>query len=183
MSLLPRVLLLFMLSVTPALGDGGFIIAGVDRILREEQYLIEAHVDYRFSETALEALDHGVPLTINLHYRLRRDDAWIWEDAVVDRRQLYLIRYLPLTKLYQVMRLPDGEKQSFVTRDAAIGALGESGRLPLAPKTALEPDEQYNLQIKVSLDIESLPLPLRPVAYLRPSWKLSSGWTEWPFVP
>ena len=37
--------------------------------------------------------------------------------------------------------------------------------------------------LKIALDIEELPLPLRPTAYLLPSWKLSSGWTTWPLRP
>ncbi|MGD9299645.1 MAG: DUF4390 domain-containing protein, partial [Thiohalocapsa sp.] len=41
----------------------------------------------------------------------------------------------------------------------------------------------YEVQIRVSLDIEELPLPLRPMAYLYPSWKQSSKWTKWPLEP
>jgi hypothetical protein len=38
----------------------------------------------------------------------------------------------------------------------------------------------FEIQVKASLDIDELPLPLKPEAYLFPSWKLSSGWTKWP---
>ncbi|MCI0653725.1 MAG: DUF4390 domain-containing protein [Methylococcaceae bacterium] len=31
----------------------------------------------------------------------------------------------------------------------------------------------------MSLDIESLPLPLRSIAYLIPQWHISSGWHTW----
>jgi hypothetical protein len=120
---------------------------------------------------------------LELHLQVRREDAWIWEENLLDRRQRYLIRYLPLTELYQVVRLPAGEKRSFVTRAAAISALGEIEGISLLPKLRLEADEKYRLGVKVSLDIEALPLPLRPVAYLRPSWNLSSGWTQWPLRP
>ena len=63
---------------------------------------------------------------------------------------------------------------------AAIAALGEIEDLWLLEQERLEPDENYLLKVKVSLDIEALPLPLRPVAYLKPSWDLSSGWSRWP---
>ncbi len=175
--------LLALLACAAAAEDVGISLSGVNRILRDVHYLIDAQIDYRFSAAALEALDNGVPLTLDLHYRLRRRDAWIWEASLVDRHQRYQIRYLPLTRVYQVAVQPSGRKQSFVTRAAAISALGETGRLPLVPQAVLDPAENYVLRLKVSLDIEALPLPLRPVAYLKPSWKLSSGWTEWPFVP
>ena len=35
----------------------------------------------------------------------------------------------------------------------------------------------------VRAEIEALPAPLRPIAYVSPSWRLSSGWYEWVFVP
>lgn len=181
MKQLAALLLMLTALVGAALAaEGGFVVSKVSTASEKNGYFIDVEVDYVFSETALEALDNGVPLTLDLHYQLRRKGAWIWEDNLVDRNQLYLIRYLPLTKLYQVVRLPDGDKQSFYTRAAAISALGESGRLPMVPQSTLDPDEDYQVRVKVSLDIESLPLPLRPVAYLKPSWKLTSGWTRWP---
>jgi hypothetical protein len=165
------------------LAASGFVVARIETHLDEGIYMLDGQIDYTFSDTTLEALDNGVPLTLELHLQVRREDAWIWEENLLDRRQRYLIRYLPLTELYQVVRLPAGEKRSFVTRAAAISALGEIEGISLLPKLRLEADEKYRLGVKVSLDIEALPLPLRPVAYLRPSWNLSSGWTQWPLRP
>jgi hypothetical protein len=70
-----------------------------------------------------------------------------------------------------------------VTREAAVTALGEIKGLQLLDQSRLEPDVPYEVQIRASLDIEELPLPLRPMAYLYPSWKQSSEWTKWPLTP
>jgi len=43
-------------------------------------------------------------------------------------------------------------------------------------------DQHYFGMVKTALEIEALPLPLRPVAYLTPQWHLSSGWFEWPLT-
>jgi hypothetical protein len=61
--------------------------------------------------------------------------------------------------------------------------LGELEGLDLLREASLDPDTEYEIQIRASLDIEELPLPLRPTAYLKPSWKLSSGWSKWPLTP
>jgi hypothetical protein len=34
--------------------------------------------------------------------------------------------------------------------------------------------------LRARLDIEALPMLMRPLAYTLPSWRLSTGWTEWP---
>jgi hypothetical protein len=144
------------------------------------QLLMSAKIRFDFSEVVLEALDHGVPLTLVVHVQVRRTEAWMWEDSLVDEQWRYAIRYRPLSERYEVYRLPGVQGRDFVTRDAAIRALGELTDQALIGLDRLDPDQDYELKIKVFLDIEDLPLPLRPMAYLKPSWKLSSGWTKWP---
>ena len=181
--LLPLSLGFGWLLCPPVCGASGFVVANAVTRLEEQTYLLDVQVDYGFSETALEALDNGVPLTLEMRVQVRRKGAWIWESNLVERRRLYTIRYRPLPELYLVVRLPEGPKQSFVTRAAAIAALGEVHDLPLLDRSRLDPDERYLVRVKVSLEVEALPLPLRPVAYLQPSWDLSSGWTLWPLDP
>jgi hypothetical protein len=162
---------------------GAFAVTRVATELKNGVYYLDAEVDYVFSDSALEALDNGVPLTLEVRVQVRREGAWMWEENLAEQRQLFLIRYQPLSEIYQVVRQPDGPKQSFVTQAAAIAALGEIEDLRLLEQERLEAGEKYRVKVKVSLDIDALPLPLRPVAYLKASWDLSSGWSRWPLEP
>jgi hypothetical protein len=162
---------------------GGFRVESAKTRLDGETYVLDARIRYGFSELALEALDNGVPLTIELHVQVRPQDAWIWDSTLLDRRLRYTIRYKPLSERFLVSQLPGDGGRSFVTRDAAITALGEIKGLPLVGAATLDPNRRYEVQLKAELDIEELPLPLRPMAYLRPAWKLSTGWTKWPLEP
>ena len=179
--------LLALLGPLPSLARGAsaadFRVAEVQTRLVEGSYSLDATLDFRFSAEALEALANGVPLTILVQIQVRRSDAWIWETSVTDQQLRYAIRLKPLSETYEVYRLPGTTGRSFVTRDAAITALGELRGLHLVDQNRLTPGERYEVQIKVSLDIEELPLPLRPLAYLRPAWKLASTWTKWPLTP
>jgi hypothetical protein len=57
-----------------------------------------------------------------------------------------------------------------------MGTLNEiSFEMPSLART----EQNYVLDVRVSLDIESLPAPLRPVAYTSLDWHLNSGWTTW----
>jgi hypothetical protein len=146
--------------------------------------VMDADIGYGFSEEALEALDNGVPLTLEVHVQLRSADAWVWDESLVDQRLRYVIRYKPLSERYLVSQLPGDGGTTYVTRDAAIAALGAIEGLHLASEERLrEEGGSWEIHINVSLDIEELPLPLKPIAYLFPSWKLSSGWTKWPIAP
>jgi hypothetical protein len=160
-----------------------FDVERVETRLEEGVFLMDANVRYAFSERALEALENGVPLTVEVHTQVRPADAWIWQESLVDQRLRYRIRYKPLSERYLVSQLPGERGRTYVTRDAALAALGEIRDLALLSPDRLEPDTAYEVQVRVSLDIEELPLPLRPMAYLYPSWKQSSKWTKWPLTP
>jgi hypothetical protein len=182
---LPTYLLLGLLLtlVLPALAKVEFRVDQARSRLENGVYYLDATIAYDFSKEALEALDHGVPLTIVTHLQVRRVGAWLWEDSLQDLQLRSVIRYKPLSERYEIYRLPDTSGQGFVSREAALKALSEIAGLALVDADRLEADEAYEVQIKVRLDIEELPLPLRPIAYLKPSWKLSSGWSKWPLNP
>jgi len=164
----PQVLAEFSVKEVRAREDGGMLV-------------MDARIDYGFSEDALEALDNGVPLTVEVHIQLRGVEDWVWDESLVDQRLRYVIRYKPLSERYLVSRLPADGGISYVTRDAAVAALGEIEGLQLVSRDRLRKEGgRFEIQVKASLDIDELPLPLKPMAYLLPSWKLSSGWTKWP---
>lgn len=178
------VLLWLLLLAWPAAGWGGeFVVRELGTRLTDDGYLVDARIDYRFSERAIEALNNGVPLTLEVDLRLRRSDAWPWEPDIVGQRLFYRIRYHALASVYQVRDLQTGRRQNFVTRRAALEALGELDGLPLITPDRLRPDEVYELSLRASLSIEDLPLPLRPWAYLDPDWEHDSEWTRWTLQP
>ena len=177
------VLTLSLALAMPALAKDRFRVHHPQIRLENGTYIMNLAVSFAFTREALEALDNGVPLTITTHIQVRRSDAWMWEDSQLDLQLRRAIRYRPLSKRYEVYQLPGASGREFVTHEAAIRALGEIADLRLVDQQSLDREHAYEVQLKVFLDIEELPLPLRPMAYLKPSWKLSSGWKKWPLTP
>ena len=172
-----RYWLLAGLLLFPMVGwTSEFEVTRMECRLQDGDYQLNADIRYDFSEKALEALANGVPLTLQLHLQLRREGAWLWERDVVDRRMSMQLRYHSLAALYQLVDLETGRQQSFATRDAVLAALGEIRALPVIEQKKLERGESYKLQLRTVLDIDALPLPLRSMAYISPSWNLSSDW-------
>ena len=160
-----------------------FLVTDLSAKLVDETYLMNAEIEYRFSEDVLEALQNGVPITLEMHVEIRREGAWVWTKDLLDFRSRYQIRYHALASVYQVLDLQSGGQQNFATQRSALDALGSIVDLPLVSRAKLEPGETYILAVRAKLDTESLPLPLRPVAYVTPSWRLSSEWSEWHLKP
>jgi hypothetical protein len=175
--------LVLLLPWASAAVAGDFAVEDVKTRLADGTLVMDANVRYEFSERALEALDNGVPLTVEVHLQVRAAGDWIWQESLLDRRLRYRIRYKPLSERYLVSQWPGEAGRTYVTRDAAVTALGELRDIPLLSRERLAPEQDYELHVRVSLDVEELPLPLRPMAYLYPSWKQSSKWTTWPLRP
>jgi len=142
----------------------------------DNAFVLDADIDFDFSDKVIEALQNGVPITLEMHLQVRRKGAWVWEKDLLDSRIRYQIRYHALASVYQVVDLQNNAQQSFVSREVAISSLGDVHGLPVILHSKLDKGKIYNIELRATLDIDSLPLPLRPLAYLSPDWNLSSKW-------
>ncbi len=142
----------------------------------EDAFVLDANIDFDFSDKVIEALQHGVPITLELHMQVRKQGAWLWEKDLAETRLRYQISYHALASVYQVLDLQTNTKENFVTREIAVNALGEINSMPVVRHDQMEKGKIYLVGLKTSLDLDALPLPMRPLAYLSPSWNQSSEW-------
>jgi hypothetical protein len=177
------VCLSLLLTAGAGAEDYGFRILRAQLVEREDgACFLDADIDYRFSEPAADALRNGVPLTLALHFKLKRDRAWWWGETVGNERWRFQIRYHPLSRLFQLYEDNSETPQNFASLNALLEQLGAVRGLSVAPAGRLLKGERYRASLSVALDIEALPLPLRPVAYLTPSWYLESPSYKWTFA-
>lgn len=128
-----------------------------------------------------EALNKGIPMDIIIALSLYRKRNIVWDQTIAHWALTRRISYHALSGQYLVTldaRKPDEIESHTSLREAlnSMGALTEI-KLPLPGGTGASDD--YYLDLRVNLDIESLPAPLRPVAYTSFAWRLNSGWSTW----
>jgi hypothetical protein len=175
--------LLLLLIWVEVASAASFLVKDVTIILKDEVYRLNTQIEYRLTEEAQEALSNGVPLTLKVELEVIKAWRSFWEPSLLSSVLRYQIRYHALTELYQVVDMQTGEEQNFVTQDAALYALGEINDMLLISRASLIPGEIYHLRLRSDLEIESLPLPLQPLAYIGRGWRLTTGWTQWPLQP
>lgn len=146
-------------------------------------YVLDANVDFDFSTESLKALRHGVPLTVIVDAEIVRQRTFLWDQTIAEHHARYRLQVHALSGRYLVKDLNSGRVRSFAQLDSALHALGTLTDLPMLKGTWLDPDQRYALWVRARLDVEALPSPLRPLAYLNSFWKFGSGWYEWPIKP
>ncbi len=139
-------------------------------------YRVDAQTDFSLSDTALEALRSGVPLVLELNLQVLEQRAYLWDATVAKVVQRYQISYRTLSRQYQVENLNQDDIEVFPSLKSALKYLQTLRDFPLLDQSLIDPAGQYRLALKASLDIESLPTPLRAMAYVTPDWYLGSPW-------
>lgn len=154
----------------------GFEVQAAATSLADDTYQLTARIDYRFGSEVLDALDNGVPLTVHLEVEVQRLRRWWANQTVARLEQRHQLTYHAFSDQYLLRNLNSGDLTIHPTLGLALSALGAVDHFPLVSAARIEPGEEYQVQLRASLDIEALPAPLRPVAYVTPAWRLASEW-------
>jgi len=177
--------LLFMLGLATALaqtrGDrqGYFQVRSASTHLVEGVQVLDARLQLVLSDEALNALNNGVPLTIELNLEVIRIRRFMPDavDAELDLR--YELEYRPLSQRYIVRNLNSSNQDSFATLYSALNSLGRLENLPVVDDAILDPDSRYRMRLQALLSTQQYPAPLRMLFFWRDQWQLKSDWFEW----
>ncbi|RLA20539.1 MAG: hypothetical protein DRQ61_09800, partial [Gammaproteobacteria bacterium] len=160
-------LILALITTTSVLAsDANFAVQSASLQKEENVWFLQTTIDYQLSEAAVEALNNGVPLTITVQFKLKKTRPWLWRKTIFRKELTLQLRYLGLAKLYQVTNDSQEQQYHFASFQAAIDHIGNLKEPLIEALPSLMTDQHYFGMVKTALEIEALPLPLRPVAYL-----------------
>jgi len=160
----------------------GVEVKNAEIALQGDSYRLSADIDFRLSARAKEALQNGVPLFWDIHIKTLQHRDYFWDSTLVNATIRYRIQYHALLNMYRVRNEGSHELYNFSTLSAALEQMSTIRGYRVLDKAAYVSGKRYAVGIKVTLDRDALPLPLRPVAYANPQWYLSSDWTLWPLT-
>lgn len=173
----------FILSVagcgSPEDGDWGVSLAP-EASWRDGSLVLESPLQVTLSPAALEALEHGVGLVLVVTTRISRRHGPV--ARLEEARDYPLeIRYLPLSRHWQLSEPAIGQIRSFPRRWMLMEALGEVRRFETGLARSELGTANWQVQVRVRLDRNALPAPMHLPAWLSPQWRLVSRWYTWRF--
>ena len=146
---------------------------------RDDNYVVDAIINYDLSESVVEALQHGIQLRFEINVRIQRTRRFVWDKTIATALLSYQLEYLPLSNNYVLTNLNDGARRYVQNLNETLDYLGTINDFAVINVNQLAPNDSYKCQISSHLRIRNLPLPLQPLARISPSWKLESDWYEW----
>ena len=159
--------------------EGYFDVRSATTILDQKNYLLDARLQLFLSDEALNALNSGVPLTIELNIEIIRSRRFL-PDAKEDELQFqYELEYRPLSQRYIVKDVQGGTQDSYATLFSALNKLGKVQDLILTQNSSLDPQANYRFRLQALLSTKQYSAPLRMLFFWRNQWDLKSEWFEW----
>ena len=159
--------------------EEGFFIQRAETKLINNVYRLSAQIDYKFSGDVLAAIESGVPMVVVLDIELLRPRDYLWNKQIAELKQRFQLQYHALAEQYIVRNLNSGEQYTAPTFNTALFYLRDIKNIPLIDQQLLESSQNYRVRLRVSLEFDSLPVPLKLSAYTSRSWWLGSDWFTW----
>ncbi len=147
----------------------------------DDAYVVSAQITYQLSPEALEALQNGVPLFWTIRIKAEQQ-VFFLAKTLVEHNLHYQLRYHALLNMYRVNNEETGETFNFSQLANALASISQIKALPVIAQHAISTPAATTIKIKIVLNLDALPLPLRPFARLNHQWSLSSNWTSWPLT-
>jgi hypothetical protein len=142
--------------------------------------LLVLECDWRPSPAMLDALDHGIPLTLQFELLRERRSLLGWRTQQRETHRLEL-RYFPLTRNYQLRDIGRDLVRSFGVRAAAVAALSRI-ELPL-DEDSIAAGAGERQVVRIDFDMSALPGALRLPALVDPAWRQAEVERAWPGTP
>ena len=172
------VFVVLLLNILPHLiiDNKNFQVVSVRAYSLQSSIAIDATLQLDFSHEVIDALENGIPLTIAVEVQVFRERSGWFDVLIKESRQLFELRYHPLTDVHEVTNVATNERYSFSSRQDAMAVLGTIRGAYLLEYQVLNKNKAYFIQIRTLLDISYLTAELRQVAALSSSWRLESSW-------
>ncbi len=159
--------------------EGYFEVRSASTQLFAGVHILDARLQLVLSSEALNALNSGVPLTIELQMQVIRVRRFYIDAIDAELAVRFELEYRPLSQRYIVRNLNSGDQDSFATLYSALNNLGRVQGFPVIDEALLRPNKVYRVRLRALLNTQQYSAPLRLLFFWRDQWQLKSEWFEW----
>lgn len=149
--------------------------------LISDAWYLDARINFEFHDDVVEALNHGVDLNIDIDILIKEQRKWLWDKVIKEGVIKFKLEHQPLANLYIVTHLSNYERIQFDDLNLALSYLGNINNYLLLDASMIDTEKKYSGRISARLNVEDLPPPLKPVAYISSRWQVNSNPYFWSF--
>jgi hypothetical protein len=147
----------------------------------DQSWVINASYQIELPPDLSDAVKKGITFQFLTEFNLTRG-RWYWlEEKAVIANKIIKLSYQPLTQQYRVN--VGALTLSANTLEEALIQVGAIAGWQVAELSALDNGRQYDVAIRMRLDLSQLPKPFQINALNAREWNLTSDWHRFSFIP
>ncbi len=179
--LLALVLALSALAVQPVQATTAdvFAVQSVTTRLQERVYFLNAVFDLQLPSYISRAINQGFELPLVMEIEVYRRIPFWFDEEVVYIKQQYRLNYHSLLDAVSILNVNSGLKQLYPDMSTALDSLTVLLDYPMLDTDNLDRQRSYRARMRLGIDQEELPLPLKSSSLWQNDWTVASEWFEW----
>lgn len=154
-------------------------ITRVHAEVREDTLYLDVRMDISLDQEMIDAMRNAIPINLTLSARIEAPRDWLYPQTIVSDDRRYRLEYHALSKTWLLIDDLEHEARSFSTLSGALRSLERVRAWPIAHAPRLLNHPRLTGRVRLTLDIDKLPLPLRFPALFDNRWALNSPWHVW----
>jgi len=147
--------------------------------IRENVVYLDVDLQISFDAEMIEAMRNAIPLNLTLQAVIDEPRDWWLARTVASDDRHYRLEYHALSQTWLVTDVLEHEARSYSTLDGALRALQQVRAWPISSVKRLAGQAHLVGRVRMVLDVNKLPLPLRFPALFDARWALNSEWFLW----
>jgi len=147
--------------------------------VREQAVFLDADLQLHLSSEVIEALRNSIALNLVVEAEVVAPREWLWDRPLLDDRRRLRLEYHALSRTWMVTDFTARETHTFTELAGAVESLSRIRAWRLGAWQSLADQPRVLGKLRVSLDVNKLPLPLPVPALFCDACDLDSDWFLW----
>ena len=156
-----------------------FTVQSVTTRLQERVYFLNAVFDLELPDYITRAINQGFELPLVMEIEVYRRIPFWFDEEVVYIKQQYRLNYHSLLDAVSIYNVNSGLKQLYPDMSTALDSMTVLLDYPMLDTDNLEQQRSYRARMRLGIDQQELPLPLKSSSLWQNDWTVASEWFEW----
>lgn len=133
-----------------------------------------------FTDSILEAIESGVPMTFTYRIELRQKNTILNDSLVSSNTVQHTVRYDSLKKVYRFSESGKSVKRKIITRNRENyqKLMLSLNNIPIGSVKRLDPSERYYIRVKADLETDRLWFPFNYLFFFLPFNDFDASWAN-----
>ncbi len=172
-------ILILLMPLSAAEDGDAFRVKSANFLLHETLLELNAEISINLPSYISIAIEQGFAVPLMFQVEILVDRKYWLDKKIITLKQQYQLHFLPMLSSYAIFDLNAGQRYYFDSLSEAVHYLQVVYNYPMLDINNISDDRSFYARIRVGIDNDELPIPLKSSSLWDNDWGLRSDWYLW----